>query len=228
MVLAAAGSLLQVAAKEDTRVEEIVTRLGKLTGEVFSLEQKIDTIIDPKRMQRGLSLRARVDALAGSSCDDEHYQCGGNDPQCISNLLVCDGEKDCRNGEDEKHCDVPLKKGDTFVGDKVFDHCGLLNPEHITIKINSVTTSAFFTSHPKLTATLSIHTDREDEERHVTVVTGGFYSFATHEVVFNTPEEDNLYVIGHFDGHNFDRFVGDSVSVGTGEACAQYIYQRQH
>ena len=40
----------------------------------------------------------------GTGCRDDYFQCGGNDPQCVNNLFVCDGHKDCRNGADEKIC----------------------------------------------------------------------------------------------------------------------------
>jgi len=42
--------------------------------------------------------------LPGSGCDDQHFQCGGTDPECQSYLFVCDGHKDCRNGADEAFC----------------------------------------------------------------------------------------------------------------------------
>lgn len=39
--------------------------------------------------------------LAGNGCEKRHYQCGGDEPRCISDLLVCDGSPDCPNGSDE-------------------------------------------------------------------------------------------------------------------------------
>jgi len=229
VALASAAFLLQVAAQEDTRAREVANRIDKLVTKAFGLDQKIDARIDPERIKRAGSLRNRVDEISEPTCrgDDDH-QCGGDDPQCIHNLLVCDGVTDCRNGEDEKHCDAPFKKGDTYIGDQVFDHCGRLNPDHITVDITSVTTSAFFTSHPKVSATLKIHKDDEDDDREVAIPQVGFYSFATHKLILKSPDDEVLYLVGQFDGHNFDRFVGESVSVGTGIACAQFIYHRQH
>ena len=40
----------------------------------------------------------------GTGCRDDSSQSGGNDPQCVNNLLVCDGLRDCRNGADEEDC----------------------------------------------------------------------------------------------------------------------------
>jgi len=46
----------------------------------------------------------RACVCLGSGCDDQHFQCGGDDPECQSYLFVCDGRKDCRNGADEAFC----------------------------------------------------------------------------------------------------------------------------
>lgn len=37
-------------------------------------------------------------------CGKHETNCGGDDHQCVSHLFYCDGHKDCRNGDDEKHC----------------------------------------------------------------------------------------------------------------------------
>ena len=42
--------------------------------------------------------------FSGVRCRKDFFQCGGNDPQCVSDLLVCDGQPDCRNGADERDC----------------------------------------------------------------------------------------------------------------------------
>jgi hypothetical protein len=228
VALATAAFLLQVVtAKEDTRLQDVASRADKLTAEAANLEEKIDERINPKRIQKAGSLRARVEALEESSCEEDHYQCGNFDPQCISNLLVCDGITDCRSGEDEKHCDVQLKKGDKFVGERLYDHCDLLNPEQMTITINSVTTSGLFAAHPKLEATLNIHVDKDDD-KEISVTLVGLYNFATHHIIFKTPEGDNLYTEAQFDGYNFDKFIGDTVSKVSGDHCARFIFRRQH
>jgi hypothetical protein len=229
VVLAAVACLLQVdaAAEEDNQAKEISERIDKLTAEAFKVGRNIYARLDPKRIKKAGSLKARVDAIAEPTCDEHDYQCGGDDPQCVHNLFVCDGITDCRNGDDEKHCAVPLAKGDTFVGDQEFDHCGRMNPDHITLHIDSVTTSSFFTSHPKVTGTLNIHVERDDDWE-VSIPSYGFYSFATNRIIFRTPDKDSHYLIAQFDGHNFDRFVGETVSVGTEIPCARFIYKRQH
>lgn len=61
-----AAFLLQVVtSEEDTRVQDVGKRADKLTAAAFSLEEKIDARLDPKRIRKAGSLKARVDALAG-------------------------------------------------------------------------------------------------------------------------------------------------------------------
>jgi hypothetical protein len=229
VVSAAVAFLIQVSAdKTDKRAEKITTRIDKLMIRASSIDQQLNERLDPDRLRRGRSLKVRVDALAEPTCEDNEYQCGGDDPQCISNLFVCDGRPDCRNGEDEKHCGLPVKEGDVFIGDRLFDHCGLLNPDHMTLVINSVTIKPFFTSHPKIKATLKINVDGDDEVEHVTIPVVGLYDLATHRLVFAKPDGDGLSLAVQFDGHDPDRFVGDSVSPSTGQACSRFIYHRKH
>ncbi|PAV62586.1 hypothetical protein WR25_26419 isoform C [Diploscapter pachys] len=40
------------------------------------------------------------------NCTARQFACGGDDAKCIPKLWYCDGEKDCRNGEDEPGPDI--------------------------------------------------------------------------------------------------------------------------
>ena len=35
------------------------------------------------------------------ACDNQEIECGWPDPKCISKYWKCDGEKDCKGGDDE-------------------------------------------------------------------------------------------------------------------------------
>lgn len=42
-----------------------------------------------------------------SVCSDNHYQC--NTGECINESWICDGQKDCPNGDDESNCGAVTK-----------------------------------------------------------------------------------------------------------------------
>ena len=39
--------------------------------------------------------------IAGNSCPDGYFQCGGDSPRCIYSTFVCNSEINCSNGADE-------------------------------------------------------------------------------------------------------------------------------
>uniref|UniRef100_A0A0P4VMV3 Linker l3b n=1 Tax=Glossoscolex paulistus TaxID=1046353 RepID=A0A0P4VMV3_9ANNE len=229
-VLTLVLSFQRVDAAEDpndVQLRQTSDRIDVLLSQAVGLERKIERRIRWKETNKAGSLEARVDALAEPTCKEPDFQCGHDDPQCISNLFVCDGRKDCRNGGDERHCEVPLKPGDTFVGEKVFDNCGKLNPDHITVIIKSVKQFDFLPGFPKIEATLTIHVDQEEGETELAIPMKGFYSKGLHQMVFQASGKDGLALIGKFDGHDFDHFVGESVSEFSRHVCAHFIYTRQ-
>ena len=48
--------------------------------------------------------------LAKWSCDEKQFQCGKNDPKCITMVQVCNGNRDCSDGSDE----LPQLCGETL------------------------------------------------------------------------------------------------------------------
>lgn len=236
LLMAAALAVAVTAAKpgdddhhdtHDEALVKLIDRANQITHDIVALEHKIADRIDPERLERAGSLEARVEHLEDDTCDDHFYQCGGDDPQCISDLFVCDHHKDCRNGEDEKHCDLPMKAGDVFIGDVVYDDCTQRQPEHITIIVKSVDQPEYFTAYPELHVVLKIPFENDHEEGEAALPTNAHYNFAKHEVRIHSPEDDGLAFIGHFDGHDFDRFVGDIVHELSDNACAQFIFHRE-
>jgi len=79
----------------------------------------------------------------------DYFYCGRADPQCVSRLFVCDGHKDCRDGEDEHHCDLPTKAGDTFVGHSVWDNCTKIMLQTISFTVTGVKTNPAFPDFPR-------------------------------------------------------------------------------
>jgi len=173
------------------------------------------------------SLEHRVVELEEDHCDADHYYCGREDPECVSRLHVCDGVNDCRSGDDEKHCELPIKVGDDFEGHVVFDNCTQRRPDTITFSITAIKTDPAFPGFPKIRATISIEHETDHHDSEVELPTVGYYRFNSQNLVLLPPEEDRLGLICDFDGHNNDRCVGNIVKETSLEACAQFIFFRQ-
>jgi hypothetical protein len=207
--------------------EKLDDRLDKLTSRLVGLEERIHARVDPARIIRARGLKARVDKIQGTGCGKRGFQCGGTDPQCVGVLLVCDGIKDCRNGADEEHCELPFKAGDHFVGHMIFDRCTKRQPDGIDFEITSVRKSSTFNSVIKLTANIIIEYEDDNIDGHVAIPTIGYFTFGLSKIVFNPPESDRLYIICDFDGANFDRCVGH-IKRESEEECGKLIFTRKH
>lgn len=56
-------------------------------------------------------------SIVGSVCEWNEFECGDDKYECVSELLACDGVKDCTNGGDEDpgFCDSESTSIDYFL-----------------------------------------------------------------------------------------------------------------
>jgi hypothetical protein len=206
--------------KIDTRLDSLTTRIGKLI-------ENIDSRVDPARIKRAGSLKVRVQRLEGFHCGKREYQCGGDDPECVSNLFICDGHKDCRNGHDEELCDLPTKAGDHFEGVVLWDKCTKRQPEKMGFEIKSVKVFPDFPGIPRLQGNVLIDYEGSDGRHgNVALPSSGYYKFSRHRLVLLAPETDGLGLACQFDGYNTDKCDGEILHEVTGEVCAKIAFQR--
>ncbi|KAF8370786.1 svh-1, partial [Pristionchus pacificus] len=68
------------------------------------------------------SLARKLDSVSSfSSCPTGHFQCGEGNGECVPNDFVCDYEKDCTNGEDERNCEDYLRNFELIGAFKIVD-----------------------------------------------------------------------------------------------------------
>jgi hypothetical protein len=207
--------------------DALTKRLDQATSRLHQVDDELDERYDADLRKRALSLEYRVSVLEEANCDDDHWDCGDPDHECVSRLIVCDGVKDCRNEADEKHCDLLTKKGDHFVGEQVYSNCTEDLAESFDFTVTAVKVNADYPAFPIIRAVLHFAESRHDEDFEISLPTVGYYRYSTHKIVLRPPLGRGLGLVCDFDGHNDDLCVGDIMSEGSLTKCARYIFRRK-
>lgn len=167
----------------DFRVKSQNLHADEIEEEVQKLEEAFDKLSDPVEDSEIARVKARVRKLLVQNCPKTEVSCGGDHPECVSTLLVCDGIKDCHNGldEDETVCseDV-IRPGSTYRGVVHWSSC-LETQDHPTlITISASHRSDFFGSRAWVRATITNEFGDEDNilKSNIKSYTArGYYSF---------------------------------------------------
>lgn len=210
-------------AVTDFRIRSQNLHIDYVTKELEKLEQQFDSLSAPPSVQATTALKARVRSLEGNKCPEKEVSCGGDWPECVHHLLVCDGQKDCHNGrdEDEKICDGSVVAvGSSFRGVVHWHRC-VDQPDHYsTITITATRRSPFFTNRTFLRATVT----REYEDHTLTSYTArGYFVFAARKLVIMADEGTNerVGVICTFNQGDNDHGDCKVVQVSSLEECGR-------
>jgi len=84
-----------------------------------------------------------------------------------------------------------------------------------------------FPVFPWIRATLFISVEDDEEEHEVALQSEGYYRYNSHRIILLPPENDQLGLVCEFDGHDFDKCVGNIVRESSLEPCAQFIFFRE-
>ena len=214
---------------KDEDYHKLSDRLDTITARLKHIDFHLDKRLSPKIRQKALSLEHRLEELEDDHCDKDHYDCGGQDNECISRLKVCDGHRDCRNGDDEQHCEQHIHAGDVFIGFKEYDHCGAVQPigDKIVIKIHSIKHYPAFTTAFGLRGGFTVSFTDGKETSSYSFISNGYFSHSEHALVFLPPPGEARGVKCQFDGADWNKCVGDVTYVASLEVCARYVYFRK-
>jgi hypothetical protein len=220
--------ILEEDKEHSSEYDELDARLNKLTHRLNQIDEDLDVRLDPSNHIKGRVIEHRVELLEVDVCADRDlYYCGRADPQCVSRLFVCDGIQDCRDGEDEHHCDLPTKAGDKFVGHVVWDNCTNSAPETISFTVTGVKTNPAFPGFPQIRLTFEVEYEDDEHEVEYAHPEEAYYRFATQNLLALGGGEMGLGLICDFDGHDPDRCAGRTVRVANLEQCAEFIFFRE-
>jgi len=167
-------------------------RIHQLEEHIEKLKERIEEAkhVDPERFLHEID--ARVGSIEGNHCAKKEFQCGSNDQECISDLFMCDGHKDCHNGhdEDEEVCSTePVKAGNIFTGIVHWTDCTLW-PDHLAhLTITSTKRFKFFPARVVVQGILSSIYKVDGEEQTTKVKVHGGYNFGNRRLVL-FPDDD--------------------------------------
>lgn len=121
--------------------------IDHLEHEVDELEHKLGNLskeVTPWDVQM---LEGRIHRLEDDKCPTGEVSCGGDFPECVSHLFICDGRVDCHNGrdEDEDVCDSEVVHvGRTYQGVIEWRACETLPDSNVIMTITHVHHVPFF------------------------------------------------------------------------------------
>jgi hypothetical protein len=163
-------------------------RIGRLERVIKDLKHEIDEAakIDPQGFID--EVNARLDGVKKPRCGDprRNIPCGRDSVECVSTLLLCDGQEDCHNGwdEDEHTCSAgPMKVGNVLSGTVTWTHCKLRKDHPVQFQITAVAKPKFFGARLVVRARLSADYEEGHEEKHRTYDLKGYYVYGRKRLV---------------------------------------------
>jgi len=145
-------------------------------------------------------VKARVRNLEHEGCEKGEVPCGGDVPECVNHLFVCDGHEDCKNGndEDDETCsDEPYKVGSSIGGITSWTDCFNHRPHATIITITAIDKDEHFTPRVGIKAVVSMEID---EHSHLvkSLNLKGYFNHGKRVLVLVPEKEgDKNTVYGH-------------------------------
>jgi len=187
---AAALAFDRDVAKErvtEYRIRSQNLHIDELEEELGHIEEAFNKLSEPIEDSEIARVKARLRRLGVQNCAKNEVSCGGDYPECVHNLLVCDGIKDCHNGndEDEKVCDDSVVRvGSTFSGVVHWTSC-VEQADHVSlITITAMHRSDYFGSRAWVRATITREVGGDFQHRqHLSYTAKGYFTFANRKLV---------------------------------------------
>lgn len=214
--------------KAHYRLHSQKAHIDSLEEDVGKLEQAFGKLSRPLKQWDEDMIAKRVARNEDDKCPPGEVSCGGDFPECISQLFVCDGYVDCHNGhdEDEATCESEMVHvGSTYQGIVEWDTCEHILDANIILTITSVLHDPIFNSRVYVRATFVGDSTRYDNPHPVATAMHGDYSFAERKLMLTPDKVDKLHhpynmvcVFNHGDNEHADCSVNER---GSGNPCAK-------
>ena len=170
-------------------------------------------------------------SFKGNGCKKDQFQClrkPGQIPQCVNNYAVCDGVKDCRDGQDEESstCVNRSPVGSSWGGDLQWIGCASHRSKRMYVIITRAERHPFVPSIMSITATLVFTWAENGRTMSNTEQTVGVYSYGARAMKLNAAPN------GHVSADVECTFTDDVHCHGklfkssTGTTCSEVILNR--
>jgi hypothetical protein len=212
-----------------------VVRMHQLEKQMDDIRERMTEAekVDPEKFMAEVD--ARIYSLEEQHCDKKEYQCGESH-ECVSDLFMCDGKKDCHNGmdEDEDVCDgEPVKVGNVFSGLTHWKDCIQREDHTSTLKIIATKRFKFFPARIGVQAIATAEFKENGEETVKSYSMKGAYNFANRRLVlFPADHDDNEdYHLGlrcNFDRGDNERADCNVMTFTSLHVCADIHFTLEH
>jgi hypothetical protein len=216
------------------RIKSQNLHIDELEAEVHKLEAKFGELSAEVTQAETNRLRARVRRnIVAGKCPHHEVSCGGDWPECVHNLLFCDGVKDCHNGMDEDKyvcSDDIIKEGSSFSGVVHWSSCLPLADHNSFITITAMHRAPYFGSRAFVRAQISndvSHSFMDHQQGSYTA--RGYFVFATRQLALladdNAPH--NLAIVCTFNYGDYDHAMCRIMTEAAKQECARMRVSRE-
>jgi len=219
----------------DYRIRSQNLHIDDLMKEIEELEEEYAKLSHVPEQEDVDHVKARIRNLEHSECDKDEVPCGGDVPECVNHLFVCDGHDDCKNGhdEDDETCsDEPYKVGSSLAGITTWHDCFNHLPHMTVVTITAIDQDEIFTPRTRVRAVVSMEVD---EHSHLvrSISLKGYFNHGKRYLVL-VPEDESTNkdtVYGHAivcqfnlgDDHTADCTIG---TIASKHVCGTFRGKR--
>lgn len=212
------------------RIRSQNLHIDEILEEIEELEEEYAKLSHIPDKDDVTHLKARIRNLEHSDCEKGDVPCGGDIPECVNHLFVCDGHDDCKNGhdEDDETCsDDPYKVGSSLAGITTWKDCFTHSPHMTVITITSNIVHKDFTPRVGVKAVVSFEVDEHSHLVKSLSMKGYFNKGKRYLVLVPERSEDRDAVYGHAivcqfnlgDDHTADCTIG---MIASKHVCATF------
>jgi hypothetical protein len=208
------------------RIRSQNLHIDEIIKEVEELEEEYAKLSPMPSKDDIVHLKARVRNLEHSECEKGEVPCGGDVPECVNHLFVCDGHDDCKNGhdEDDETCsDEPYRVGSSLGGITTWIDCFNHLPHMTIITITANDKDEHFTPRVGIKAVLSMEVD---EHSHLvkSINMKGYFNTGKRLLVL-VPEGDlaKETVYGHAVVCKFNLGDNDTADCTIGTVASKHV-----